>query len=153
MTMAAMAFVVSMSSCSSDDDEKAEPVATQVAGSYTGKEIFVVDNEESSNETKTYQFNKASDVTVDLVIPEVGMGMMAIPSITVKGIPLSKDGNTIMGKLALFEGTVKGADGSDKAYTVSDVTALFSDKTVVVTFTLKYGRMPYPFTATFTGNK
>ena len=153
MTMAAMAFVVSMSSCSSDDDEKAEPVATQVAGSYTGKEIFVVDNEESSNETKTYQFTKASDVTVDLVIPEVGMGMMAIPSITVKGIPLSKDGNTIMGKLALFEGTVKGADGSDKAYTVSDVTALFSDKTVVVTFTLKYGRMPYPFTATFTGNK
>lgn len=153
MTMAAMAFVVSMSSCSSDDDEKAEPVATQVAGSYTGKEIFVVDNEESSNETKTYQFNKASDVTVDLVIPEVGMGMMAIPSITVKGIPLSKDGNTIMGKLASFEGTVKGADGSDKAYTVSDVTALFSDKTVVVTFTLKYGRMPYPFTATFTGNK
>ena len=153
MTMAAMAFVVSMSSCSSDDDEKAEPVATQVAGSYTGKEIFVVDNEESSNETKTYQFTKASDVTVDLVIPEVGMGMMAIPSITVKGIPLSKDGNTIMGKLALFEGTVKGADGSDKAYTVSDVTALFSDKTVVVTFTLKYGRIPYPFTATFTGNK
>ena len=153
MTMAAMAFVVSMSSCSSDDDEKAEPVATQVAGSYTGKEIFVVDNEESSNETKTYQFTKASDVTVDLVIPEVGMGMMAIPSITVKGIPLSKDGNTIMGKLASFEGTVKGADGSDKAYTVSDVTALFSDKTVVVTFTLKYGRMPYPFTATFTGNK
>ena len=154
MTMAAMAFVVSMSSCSKDDDDKqAEPVAAQVAGSYTGKEIFIVDNEESSNETKTYQFTKASDTTVDLAIPEVGMGMMTIPSLSAKGITLSKDGNTITGKLASYDGTVKGADGSDKAYTISDLTALFYDKTVVVTYNLKYGRMPFPFAATFTGNK
>ena len=48
---------------------------------------------------------------------------------------------------------VKGADGSDKAYTVSDLTALFSDKTVVVTYTLKYGKMPFPFTGSFTGTR
>lgn len=154
MTLAAMALVMSFSSCSKDDDDnKVEAVATQVVGSYTGNEIFVVDNEESSNETKTYEFTKASDVTVDLVIPEVGMGMMTIPSMYVKDITLSKDGNTIKGKLASYEGTVKGADGSDKAYTITDLTVLFSGKTVVVSYTLKYGRMPYPFTASFTGVK
>ena len=155
MTLAAMAFVMSLSSCSKDDDDdkKVEVLATQVAGSYSGNEIFVVDGEESSNETKTYEFAKASDVSVDMTIPEVGMGMMTIPSFQVKGIALSKDGNTIKGKLASFEGTVKGADGSDKAYAVTDVMALFNDKTVVVTYSLKYGKMPFPFTASFTGVK
>lgn len=154
MTMAAMAFVMSLSSCSKDDDDnKVEAVATQVAGSYSGNEIFVVDAEESSNETKTYTFAKASDVSVDLTIPEVGMGMMTIPSLSVKGITLSKNGSTIKGQLASYEGTVKGADGSDKAYVVSDLTALFSDKTVVVTYTLKYGKMPFPFAGSFTGTK
>lgn len=153
MALAAMAFAVSMSSCSKDDDTPEVAVAAQVAGSYTGNEIYVVDNEESSNETRTYEFVKASDVSVDLTFPEVGMGMMTIPSFPVKGITLSKDGNTIKGQLASYEGTVKGADGSDKAYTVTDVTVLFSDKTVVMTFTLKYGKMPFPFTGSFTGTK
>lgn len=155
MTLVVMAFVMSLSSCSKDDDDdkKVEALATQVAGSYSGNEIFVVDGEESSNETKTYEFAKASDVSVDMTIPEVGMGMMTIPSFQVKGVALSKDGNTIKGKLASFEGTVKGADGSDKAYAVTDVTVLFSDKTVVVTYSLKYGKMPFPFTASFTGVK
>lgn len=154
MTMAAMAFALGLSSCSSSDDNAPEvAVADQVAGSYTGKEIFVVDNEESSNETKTYQFTKVTDVSVDLVIPEVGMGMMTIPSFPIKGISLSKDGNTIKGKLASYEGSVKGTDGSDKAYAISDLTMLYSDKTVVVTYSLKYGRMPYPFSCTFTGTR
>jgi hypothetical protein len=153
MTMAAMAFMFGMVSCSSDDDEPEVAAASQVAGSYTGNEIFVVDAEESSNETKTYEFTKTSDVSVDLNIPEVGMGMMTIPSFSVKGITLSKDGNTIKGRLASYEGTVKGADGSDKAYTITDLTVLFSDKTVVVTYTLKYGKMPFPFTGSFTGKR
>jgi hypothetical protein len=152
MTLAALAFVVSMSSCSKDDDAPEVAVADQVAGSYTGNEIFVVDGDESSNETKTYQFTKVSDVSVDLQIPEVGMGMMTVPSFPIKGISLSKDGNTIKGN-ASYEGSVKGADGSDKAYTITDLTVLFSDKTIVVTYTLNYGRMPYPFACTFTGTK
>lgn len=154
LTMAAMAFVMSLSSCSSSDDDTPEvAVAAQVAGSYTGTEIFVVDKEESSNETKTYQFTKVSEVSVDLQIPEVGMGMMTIPSFPIKGISLSKDGNTIKGKLASYEGSVKGADGSDKAYTITDLTVLFEDKFVSVTYTLKYGRMPFPFECKFTGTR
>ena len=153
MTLAAMAFVFSVCACSSDDDEPEVALATQVVGSYAGNEIFVVDNEESSNETKTYEFAKATDSSIDMTIPEVGMGMMTIPSFSVKGITLSKDGNTIKGRLASYEGTLKGADGSDKAYTVSDFVALFSGKTVVVTFALKYGKMPFPFAGSFTGTK
>ncbi len=154
LLLAAMAFVFCMSSCGSDDNDAPEaPLATQVAGSYSGNEIFVVDGDESSNETKSYQFTKVTDVSVDLQIPEVGMGMMTIPSFPIKGISLSKDGNTVKGKLASYEGSVKGADGSDKTYTITDLTALFSDKTVVVTYSLKYGRMPFPFTCTFTGTK
>ena len=150
--MAAMAFVFGMSSCSSSDDDAPEtPLAEQVAGSYSGNEIFVVDNEESSNETKTYKLTKITDASVDLQIPEVGMGMMTIPSFPIKGISLSKDGNTVKGKLASYEGSVKGADGSDKAYTITDLTALFSDKTVVVTFSLKYGNMPMAMDTNFTG--
>ena len=81
MMMAAMAFVFSVCSCGSDDDEPEVAVAAQVEGSYTGNEIFIVDSEESSNETKTYDFAKVSDVSVDLTIPEVGMGMMTIPAL------------------------------------------------------------------------
>ena len=121
MMMAATAFLFGMSSCGGDDDAPEAPLAAQVVGSYTGNEIFVVDGDESSNETKTYQFTKVSDLSVDLQIPEVGMGMMTIPSFPIKGISLSKDGDTIIGKLASYEGSVKGADGSDKTYTITDM--------------------------------
>ena len=90
MMMAATAFLFGMSSCGGDDDAPEAPLAAQVVGSYTGNEIFVVDGDESSNETKTYQFTKVSDLSVDLQIPEVGMGMMTIPSFPIKGISLSK---------------------------------------------------------------
>ena len=155
MTLAAVAFVLGMSSCSSSSssNDDPQPLVTQVVGSWTGNEIFVVDNEESSNETKTYVFTKASEVTVDLVIPEVGMGMMTIPSFHVKGITLTEEGNTIKGKIAKYEGTVKGVDGSDKAYTITDLTALFSGNTVIVSYSMKYGKMPFPFEARFTGTR
>ena len=97
--IASLATVLGTSSCSSDDEPEA-PVAAQVAGSYTGNEVIMVDNEESSNETKTYEITKSSDTSVDMTVPEWGMGMMTIPSFVVKNIPLAKSGNTITGKLA-----------------------------------------------------
>ena len=45
------------------------------------------------------------------------------------------------------------ASGAEKAYTVSDLVVIFSDKTVVVTFKLKYGNMPFDFEGRFTGTK
>lgn len=148
--IASLATVLGTSSCSSDDEPEA-PVAAQVAGSYTGNEVIMVDNEESSNETKTYEITKVSDTSVDMTVPEWGMGMMTIPSFVVKNIPLAKSGNTITGKLASYSGTVKNAKGEEKAYVVSNVALIFNDKTVVATYSLKYGNMPFIMTTTFTG--
>ena len=151
--IASLATVLGTSSCSSDDDEPEAPVATQVAGSYTGNEVIMVDNDESSNETKTYEITKASDTSVDMTAPEWGMGMMTIPSFIVKNIPLAKSGNTITGKVASYSGTVKNAKGEEKAYVVSNVALMFSDKKVVGTYSLKYGNMPFLMTTTFTGTR
>ena len=150
MTLAAMAFAVSMSSCGSDDDEPEVAVADQVVGSYTGTEVLTVMGE-ADESTETFEFTKASDVSVDVTLPKYGEGMMTVPALPVRGILLTQSGNTITGKLAKYEGTVKSADGADKAYTVSDLTVIFSDKTVVVTFTQKYGNMPFAFEGQFTG--
>ena len=150
MTLAAMAFAVSMSSFGSDDDEPEVAVADQVVGSYTGTEVLTVMGE-ADESTETFEFTKASDVSVDVTLPKYGEGMMTVPALPVSGILLTQSGNTITGKLAKYEGTVKSADGADKAYTVSDLTVIFSDKTVVVTFTQKYGNMPFAFEGQFTG--
>lgn len=156
MTLAAMAFVVSMSSCSKDDDDdkKVEALATLVAGSYSGNEVVMVMGEESSNDTKTYVLAKASDTSVDLTIPEMGMGgHMSIPALPVKSVPLTKSGNTITGKLDSYEGVVTNASGDEKKYTISNLALIFNDKTIAVTFSLKYGNMPMTMDTTFTGTK
>ena len=82
-----------------------------------------------------------------------GMGGMTIPALPVKNIPLTKNGNTISGKLDNYTGTVTNAQGAEKAFTISNLTILFSDKTAVVTFSLKYGTMPMAMETTFTGTK
>ena len=153
--IASVAVVLGTTSCSSsNDDEPEAPVATQVAGSYTGNEIVIVMGDESSNDTKTYQFTKVSDTSIEMTVPEIGMGgMMTIPAFPVKNIPLTKSGNSITGKVGSYSGTVKNASGEDKAYTVSDVTLMFSDKNAVVTFSLKYGNMPMAMETTFTGTR
>jgi hypothetical protein len=154
MTLAAVAFVFSMGSCSSSDDEPEVAVAAQVAGSYSGNEVVVVMGEESSNETKTYVLAKSSDASVDMTIPEMGMGgYMTIPALAVKNIPLTKSGNTITGKFDKYEGVVTNAAGDEKNYTISNLALVSSDKTVAVTFSLKYGNMPMSMEMTFTGTK
>ncbi|MBO7047130.1 MAG: hypothetical protein J6W38_12430 [Prevotella sp.] len=154
MTLAAVAFVFSMGSCSSSDDEPEVAVAAQVAGSYSGNEVVVVMGEESSNETKTYVLAKSSDASVDMTIPEMGMGgHMTIPALAVKNIPLTKSGNTITGKFDKYEGVVTNAAGDEKNYTISNLALVSSDKTVAVTFSLKYGNMPMSMETTFTGTK
>ena len=152
MMMAAVAIVMGVCSCGDDKDEPEVAIAAQVAGPYTGEEIMTVMGEPDQS-MKTFEFTKATDSSVDMLIPEYGEGMMSLPSLPVKGILLTKSGNTIIGKLAKYEGTVKSADGTEKAYTVSDVTVIFSDNTVVVTFTQKYGNMPFAFEGQFTGTK
>ena len=154
LSTVAVAIAMGMCSCSKDKDEPEVAVATQVAGSYTGQEIIMVDNDESSNETKIYEFAKASDTSIDMTVPEAGMGgMMTIPAFSVKNIVLTKSGDTIVGRLASYDGTVTNAKGEEKAYNVKDVTVMFNNKSVVVTFILKYGNMPFALVTNFTGTK
>ena len=156
MTLAAMAFVVSMSSCSKDDDDdkKVEALATQVAGSYSGNEVVMVMGEESSNETKIYSFDKVTDISVDMSIPEMGMGgHMSIPALLVKNIPLKKNGNAIGGELASYAGTVTNADGAEKAFSITGLVILIDGNNIAVTYSLKYGNMPMSMETTFVGTK
>ncbi len=152
MALAAMTFAFGVCSCSSDDDEPEVAVADQVAGSYTGDEVLEVMGEGDTN-TRTYEFTKATDISVDMVIPATEEGMMALPALPVKGITLTKTDNTITGNLSSHIGTVINASGAEKSYTVTDLTVIFSNNTVVLTFTLKYGNMPFAFTGKFTGTK
>ena len=147
-TMAAVALVFGVSSCGGDDDVPEAPVAAQVAGSYTGTEVLTVSGE-ADESTETFVFTKATDVSVDVTLPEYGEGMMTIPALPVKGIMLTKSGNTITGKLDKYEGTTEAG----KAYTISNIVVSFIDKTVVMTFKMKYGNMPFDFDGQFTGNR
>ena len=154
MMVAAVAIVVGFSSCSSDDDEDEMAVAEQVAGSYTGQEIISVMGEVSSDVVTNYEFTKATDTTIDMLIPASGeSGMMMIPALPVKGLTLTKNGNTITGRAASYAGTVTNASGAEKAYTITNVAVVFRDKNVAVTFSLKYGSMPMLMETTFTGIK
>ena len=153
MMVAAVAIVVGFSSCSSDDDEDEVAVAEQVAGSYTGQEIISVMGEVSSDVVTNYEFTKATDTTIDMMIPASGEGMMMIPALSVKGLTLAKNGNTITGRAASYAGTVTNASGAEKAYNVTNIAVVFHDKNVAVTFSLKYGSMPMLMETTFTGIK
>jgi hypothetical protein len=154
MTLAALAFVVSMSSCSKDDDAPEVAVAELVAGTYSGNEIVMVMGEESSNETKIYSFEKVTDTSVDMLIPEMGMGgHMSIPALQVKNIPLKKNGNTIVGELASYAGTVINADGAEKAFTITGLVILIDGNNIAVTYSLKYGNMPMSMETTLIGTK
>ena len=154
VAMAAVAIVMGVSSCSSDDDDdKGAAVAAEVAGRYTGQEVISVMGEESSDDTKTYQIVKATDNTIDLTIPESGEGMMAIPSYTIKAIPLTKNGKTISGGLPTYAGTVTNAQRAEKTFTINGLTILVNEKTAVVAFSLKYGNMPMTMETAFTGTK
>ena len=152
MMVVSLTIVFGMCSCGSDDDEPEVAVAAQVIGSYTGEEILTVMGE-VFNSTPTYVFTQSSDIAVDMTIPASDGGSMVLPSLPVKNIPLAKTDNTITGKLASYTGVVTNDQGAEKSYTVSDLVVIFSGKAVVVTYTLKYGNMPFTFAGQFTGTK
>lgn len=158
MAMAAIALVLSVSSCNDDDDEqKVDALARQVVGAYNGSNVITTMGETDSFDDSTYEFTQYSENSVSMVIPQSGEGMMTIPPLTVKDIPLRKVDNRIIGDLSSYSGTVLNASGSEKAFTISDLTAIFEEvsggKAVFVSYTLKYGSMPFDMATQFTGNK
>lgn len=155
MAMGAVALVLGVCSCSSNDDDEPEvAVVTQVVGTYTGDEVITIMGEPEDGKA-TFQFTKASDTSIDMVIPQSGDGGMVIPPLTVKNIPIAKADKSIVGRLTSFAGTVINSAGAEKAFTVSDLMVVFEDvpqgKAVVVTYVLKYGSMPFDMVTAFNG--
>ena len=153
-TMAAVALVFGVSSCGGDDDvppAPETPLAKQVAGSYTGNEVVVVDGDESSNETKTYVFTESTsgDWWLNMTIPSVGMGKMTIPDLPVKDIPLIKDGSIITGRIDEFGSAISDGQGHITEYVVKNLNFRFQDNKIYMTFDLKYGKMPFLMSFTF----
>lgn len=153
--MAAVAIVIGVSSCDSDDDS-AVAVADEVVGSYTGEETIVIMGE-PEDDTATFKFVKSSDSSIDMIIPQSGEGMMVIPALTVKNIPLTKYNNGASGTLDSFTGTVTNAKGEEKTFTVTKLMVVFDTnpkgKAVVATYVLKFGSMPFEMVTTFNGSK
>jgi hypothetical protein len=153
--MAAVAIVIGVSSCDSDDDSVVA-VADEVVGSYTGEETIVIMGE-PEDDTATFKFVKSSDSSIDMIIPQSGEGMMVIPTLTVKNIPLKKYNNGASGTLDSFTGTVTNAKGEEKTFTVSKLMVVFDTnpkgKAVVATYVLKFGSMPFEMVTTFNGSK
>lgn len=153
--MAAVAIVIGVSSCDSDDDS-AVAVADEVVGSYTGEQVITIMGD-PEDDTATFKFVKSSDSSIDMIIPQSGEGMMVIPALTVKNIPLTKYNNGASGTLDSFTGTVTNAKGEEKPFTVSKLMVVFDTnskgKAVVATYVLKYGSMPFEMVTTFNGSK
>jgi len=152
MMVAAVTMTMGFSSCGDDDDDAAGNASFAVEGTYSGDEVLTVMSE-PFDRTTDYTFTKSSENTVDLVIPAIDAeGHMSLPELKIEGIVLTAGDKAVTGKLDSYEGTVV-VDGNTKAYTMSDVTVIFSEESVSVVYTLKYGNMPFPFAGTFTGTK
>lgn len=153
--MASVAIVIGVSSCDSDDDSVVA-VADEVVGSYTGEETIVIMGD-PEDDTATFKFFKSSDSSIDMIIPQSGEGMMVIPALTVKNIPLKKYNNGASGTLDSFTGTVTNAKGEEKTFTVTKLMVVFDTnpkgKAVVATYVLKFGSMPFEMVTTFNGSK
>ena len=152
MMVAAVTMTMGFSSCGDDDDETAGGASFKVEGTYSGDELLTVMGK-PFDRTTNYTFTQSSENTVDLVIPAIDAeDHMSLPELKIEGVVLTAGDNTVTGKLDSYEGTVMVND-VEKAYTVSDVTVIFSEKSVSVVYTLKYGNMPFAFAGTFTGTK
>ena len=156
MAMAAMAFVFGLTSCGGDDDVPETPAANRVAGYYAGTETLTVDGEADESD-EVIQITKVTDTTVDLVLPSYGEGMMTIPELPVKNIVVAKKGDDISGTITggTYTGTVTNSKGEEKTYTVNDFVLLYNEtnKTLILTFKMKYGNMPFVFEGLFVGEK
>ena len=153
MMVAIAAFMTSVSSCSSDDDKEL-PLAAYAVGTYEGEEVMTVSGEDTPSK-KYYSFTSSADATVNMIIPPTDDegSMMSLPQLYVMGIPLTKNGDNIIGNLASYTGKVMNFDMVEKAYTVSNLTLIFNGDMVVATYSLKYGNMPFDFTCRFTGTQ
>ena len=148
---ASVALLVGTTSCGDDDDDKVVSVAEAMAGEYNGDlGISVMGTEVKSEGTH-----------INLTLPAAGEGAMALPSLDVKNIQTTAETEITVGdqKVKAYTATLDSYSGSitvngeEKAYTITNLSVAVTGNACVVTYTLKYGKMPMAMEATFQGTR
>ena len=160
MMFASVALLVGTTSCGDDDDDKVVSVAEAMAGEYNGDLGISVMGTEVKSEG-TFKVTKADGTHIDLTLPAAGEGAMALPSLDVKNIQTSGEAEITVGdqKVKAYTATLDSYSGSitvngeEKAYTVTNLSVAVTGNACVITYTLKYGRMPMEMVATFQGTR
>lgn len=151
MMLALVGMCVAFTACSSDDDE-ATPAAQEIAGTYTDDMTLAVMGESSTYEDVTFSVAAASETTVNITLPAVGSGMMALPSITLQGVKVSGSGSTVTISEQEMSGTITNASGAEKAYTCT-IAGSYTNGKLMLNYSLQYGNMPMAMVCAFTGTK
>ena len=160
MMFASIALLVGTTSCGDDDDDKVVSVAEAMAGEYNGDLGIRVMGTEVKSEG-TFKVTKADGTHIDLTLPAAGEGAMALPSLDVKNIQTTAETEITVGDqkvkaytatLDSYSGTIT-VNGEEKAYTITNLSVAVTGNACVVTYTLKYGKMPMAMEATFQGTR
>lgn len=160
MMFASVALLVGTTSCGDDDDDKVVSVAEAMAGEYNGDLGISVMGAEVKSEG-TFKVTKADGTHINLTLPAAGEGAMALPSLDVKNIQTTAETEITVGDqkvkaytatLDSYSGTIT-VNGEEKAYTITNLSVAVTGNACVVTYTLKYGKMPMAMEATFQGTR
>lgn len=155
MMMAACAMVMSVASCDDDDDDKSVDAADLVAGSYTGTLTTTVMGSVSTD-TVTYVVEKIDDTSVKINTPAAGSGAMALPSLSVNNLMLTETSSNGVKVYTAKTSSVSGSivvNEQEKSYTFNDVAIAADGKTITISYSLQYGKMPVAMVTSFKGNK
>lgn len=160
MMFASVALLVGTTSCGDDNDDKEVSVAEAMAGEYNGNLGISVMGTEVKSEG-TFKVTKADGTHINLTLPAAGEGAMALPSLDVKNIQTTAETEITVGDqkvkaytatLDSYSGTIT-VNGEEKAYTITNLSVAVTGNACVITYTLKYGKMPMAMEATFQGTK
>lgn len=150
LVLAAVSLCMVTTACSDDDDDntKAQPAAKSVEGTYKGDMTCSVMGQESTFENMTFTVTATDDATVKVTISEFGEAPMAVPSITVEGVKVSGTDGTYV----LAETEASGVTSDGKNYNVT-LKGGFTNNTITINFSLKYGAMPMAMICAFSSAK
>lgn len=150
MMVAMLTFCVVFTSCSSDDDDTVA-AAKEIVGSYTGNLAMTVMGETSSHDNITMKIEAVDDATVKVTLPACGEGMMSLPALEVPAVKVSGSNGAYAFSQENYAGTVT-VNGAEKKYTVT-LQGTLKDKTLTVSYSVQYGKMPMPMIGKFVATK
>lgn len=150
MMVAMLTFCVVFTSCSSDDDDTVA-AAKEIVGSYTGNLAMTGMGETSSHDNITMKIEAVDDATVKVTLPACGEGMMSLPALEVPAVKVSGSNGAYAFSQENYAGTVT-VNGAEKKYTVT-LQGTLKDKTLTVSYSVQYGKMPMPMIGKFVATK